>query len=187
MKKTLIIISLLTAFLLCACQSDQYRIHGRVTSNELEGVKVFLVPYGHEERENVDSTLIHNHEFSFKGNKHWMCTVRLIAHERYKGQDLLVATEPGDIFVTIGPDSRGGGTPLNDSLQVWKDLTIEHNRLYGQLYDAGMKEEARKEREAYKERTREIARGVGEDSILGEFLLQLYPLPKEQEQAVDPQ
>lgn len=187
MKKNLIITSLLAAFLLCACQSDQYRIHGRVTSNELEGVKVFLVPYGHEERENVDSTLIHNHEFSFKGNKHWMCTVRLIAHERYKGQDLLVATEPGDIFVTIGPDSRGGGTPLNDSLQVWKDLTIEHNRLYGQLYDAGMKEEARKEREAYKERTREIARGVGEDSILGEFLLQLYPLPKEQEQAVDPQ
>ncbi len=180
MKKRLFIISALTVVLLCSCNSDQYRIHGRVTSNELEGVKVFLVPYGHEERENVDSTLIHNHEFSFKGNKHWMCTVRIIAHERHKGQDLLVVTEPGDIFVTLGPDSRGGGTPQNDSLQVWKDLTIEHNRLSGQLYDAGLKEEAKKERDAYKQRTWQMARAVGEESILGAFLLQLYPLPKEQ-------
>ena len=179
MKKILFLSVAAAAFLLCACGRDEYRIHGRVTSNELEGVKIFLVPYGHEERENVDSVLIHNHEFEFKGREHWMCTLRLISHERHKGQNLLVATEPGDIYVTIGPDSRGGGTPQNDSLQVWKDLTIEHNRRLGQLYDAGMKEEATEEHAAYRTRTQQMALALGEDSILGAFLLQLYPLTKE--------
>jgi hypothetical protein len=179
MKKILFLTVAAAAFLLCACCRDEYRIHGRVTSNELEGVKIFLVPYGHEERENVDSVLIHNHEFEFKGREHWMCTLRLISHERHKGQNLLVATEPGDIYVTIGPDSRGGGTPQNDSLQVWKDLTIEHNRRLGQLYDAGMKEEATEEHAAYRTRTQQMALALGEDSILGAFLLQLYPLTKE--------
>jgi hypothetical protein len=179
MKKILFLTVAAAAFLLCACGRDEYRIHGRVTSNELEGVKIFLVPYGHEERENVDSVLIHNHEFEFKGREHWMCTLRLISHERHKGQNLLVATEPGDIYVTIGPDSRGGGTPQNDSLQVWKDLTIEHNRRLGQLYDAGMKEEATEEHAAYRTRTQQMALALGEDSILGAFLLQLYPLTKE--------
>lgn len=179
MKKILFLTVAAAAFLLCACSRDEYRIHGRVTSNELEGVKIFLVPYGHEERENVDSVLIHNHEFEFRGREHWMCTLRLISHERHKGQNLLVATEPGDIYVTIGPDSRGGGTPQNDSLQVWKDLTIEHNRRLGQLYDAGMKEEAAEEHAAYRTRTQQMALSLGEDSILGAFLLQLYPLTKE--------
>ena len=179
MKKILFLTVAAAAFLLCACGRDEYRIHGRVTSNELEGVKIFLVPYGHEERENVDSVLIHNHEFEFRGREHWMCTLRLISHERHKGQNLLVATEPGDIYVTIGPDSRGGGTPQNDSLQVWKDLTIEHNRRLGQLYDAGLKEEASEEHAAYRTRTQQMALELGEDSILGAFLLQLYPLTKE--------
>ena len=179
MKKILFLTVAAAAFLLCACGRDEYRIHGRVTSNELEGVKIFLVPYGHEERENVDSVLIHNHEFEFRGREHWMCTLRLISHERHKGQNLLVATEPGDIYVTIGPDSRGGGTPQNDSLQVWKDLTIEHNRRLGQLYDAGLKEEATEEHAAYRTRTQQMALALGEDSILGAFLLQLYPLTKE--------
>lgn len=179
MKKILFLTVAAAAFLLCACGRDEYRIHGRVTSNELEGVKIFLVPYGHEERENVDSVLIHNHEFEFRGREHWMCTLRLISHERHKGQNLLVATEPGDIYVTIGPDSHGGGTPQNDSLQVWKDLTIEHNRRLGQLYDAGMKEEATEEHAAYRTRTQQMALALGEDSILGAFLLQLYPLTKE--------
>lgn len=179
MKKILFLTVAAAAFLLCACGRDEYRIHGRVTSNELEGVKIFLVPYGHEERENVDSVLIHNHEFEFRGREHWMCTLRLISHERHKGQNLLVATEPGDIYVTIGPDSRGGGTPQNDSLQVWKDLTMEHNRIYGGLYDEGRKEEAKVVHAEYLRRTREMALALGEESIAGKFLIEHFPLPQE--------
>ena len=183
MKRTLILAAaLFTAAFLCSCdRSDEYRIHGRVTSNDLEGVRVFLVPVGHEEPENVDSLEIHNHEFFFKGNKHRMCAIRLHRLYRDKGQNLLVATEPGDIYVTIGPNSTGGGTPQNDSLQVWKDLTIESNQLDEQLRSQGLIEEAKKAREAYRERTRQIALNLGEESIAGAFLLEMYPLPKETE------
>ena len=177
--KKVFILAALAAVLLSACGRDQYRIHGRVTSNDLEGIRVFLVPIGHEEPENVDSLEIHNHEFSFKGREHRMCEIRLHRMHRDKGQNLLVATEPGDIYVTIGPDSHGGGTPQNDSLQVWKDLTLEANRLSSELRAAGMKVEADSIRAVYRERSRAMALAIGEESIVGAFLLSMYPLPTE--------
>ena len=179
MKRTFLMAAILVAAALCSCGRDEYRIHGRVTSNDLEGVRVFLVPVGHEEPENVDSLEIHNHEFSFKGKKHWMCAIRLHRLYRDKGQNLLVATEPGDIYVTIGPNSTGGGTPQNDSLQVWKDLTIEKNLRYGELWEAGRKDLADSLQAAYKERTQQMALALGEESIAGAFLLEMYPLSKE--------
>jgi len=175
-----IIAAALATVLLASCNHNQYRIHGRVTSNDLEGIHVFLVPVGHEEPENVDSIKIHNHEFHFKGDKHRMCTIRLHRLHRDKGQNLLVATEPGDIYVTIGPNSTGGGTPLNDSLQVWKDLTIRNNLEYAELYETGRRQQADSVRTVYKERTWEMARALGEGNMVAEFLLSLYPLPKEQ-------
>ena len=177
MKK--IILFVLATLVLFSCGRNQYRIHGRVASNDLEGIQIFLVPVGHEEPENVDSVYIRNHEFFFKGNKEWMCALRLDRYHRDKGQNLLVATEPGDIYVTIGPDSTGGGTPQNDSLQVWKDLTIQMNKEYGKLYSSGLKAQADSLRSIYKQRTREMALALGEDSTVGAFLLSMYPLPKE--------
>ena len=180
MKKALFLTAALFAVLLSSCnRAGEYRIHGRVTSNDLEGIQVFLVPVGHEEPENVDSVKIHNHEFAFKGDKQWMCTIRLDRHHRDKGQNLLVVTEPGDIYVTIGPDSSGGGTPQNDSLQVWKDLTIRTNRELSELMNAGRNELADSIRTAYMDRTRQLALALGEDSTAGAFLLGMYPLPKE--------
>ena len=179
MKRSLLLVAVLAAALFASCGRDQYRIHGRVTSNDLEGIQIFLVPVGHEEPWNVDSVYIHNHEFFFKGDKHWMCALRLDKHHRDKGQNLLVATEPGDIYVTIGPDSHGGGTPQNDSLQVWKDLTIKNNQIEGQMRNAGLKQQADSLHKVYKERTQALALSLGEESIAGAFLLDLYPLPKE--------
>ncbi len=178
MKKSIILTAAIAAvMLISSCGRDQYRIHGRVTSGDLEGIQVFLVPLGLETAEYVDSVYIHDYEFFFKGKEHRMCEIRLSKYHRDKGQNLLVVTEPGDIYVTIGPDSRGGGTPQNDSLQVWKDITMQHNEVFGGLYDAGMKAEADSVHEIYKERTRSMARSLGPDSILGEFLGGLYPLP----------
>lgn len=187
MKKYLLLTAL-SAILLAGCghDSDQYRIHGRVTSNDLEGIRVFLVPLGHEEPENVDSLEIHNHEFSFKGKEHRICEIRLHRLHRDKGQNLIVATEPGDIYVTIGPNSTGGGTPLNDSLQVWKDLTLEINKKYGELMNAGRADEARNARAYYRQRTQEMALNLGEDNMVGEFLLKLYPLSEEDRKILQP-
>jgi len=179
MKKVLI--AALAGLLFCSCgnKAQEYRIHGRVTSNELEDIQVFLVPVGHEEPENVDSVRIHNHEFFFKGDRHWICDLRLDKYHRHLGQNLLVATEPGDIYVTIGPESSGGGTPQNDSLQVWKELTVQYGKTDNELRRAGLKDELKAARETYKERTRAMALALGKDSIVGAFLLNLYPLPQE--------
>ncbi len=179
MKRVIIWAVVLTAALFCSCGRDEYRIHGRVTSNDLEGIRIFLVPVGHEEPENVDSLEIHNHEFSFKGRKHWMCAIRLDRHHRDKGQNLLVVTEPGDIYVTIGPNSTGGGTPQNDSMQVWKDLTIQKNLRYAEYREAGRKDLADSLHAAYRKRTQQMALALGEESIAGAFLLDMYPIPKE--------
>lgn len=181
MMKKILILMALAAVLFASCgRSGQYRIHGRVLTNDLEGVQIFLVPVGHEEKENVDSVRIHDHEFFFKGKEHWMCALRLDKRHRDKGQNLLVVTEPGDIYVVIGPDSSGGGTPQNDSAQVWKNLTVEANRIYSELYQADMKEEANAARREYRNRSRRMALGLGEDSIFGAFLLNMYPLPMEE-------
>ena len=45
--------------------------------------------------------------------------------------------------------------------------------------EAGRKAEADSLRSAYKKRTREMALALGEESAAGDFLLKLYPLPKE--------
>ena len=81
--------------------------------------------------------------------------------------------------MTIGPDSSGGGTPLNDSLQVWKDLTVASNKEWQEMMNAGRKDLADSSRAIYRDRTRQMALAVGEESILGEFLLNMYPFPKE--------
>ena len=179
MRKALIFITVSIVLLLSACTRGQYRIHGRVTSGDLEGIQVFLVPLGHEDAEHVDSVRIHNYEFSFTGNTQWMCDIRLDKRHRDKGQNLLVVTEPGDICVTIGPDSVGGGTPQNDSLQVWKDLTIRQNRLSAELRRAGQAAQADSAFAAYRARTQAMAAALGAGSTLGAFLLGLYPLPNE--------
>jgi hypothetical protein len=178
MKKALLFV--LAALALFSCGRDQYRIHGRVTANDLEGIQIFLVPIGHEEPENVDSVHIRNHEFFFKGKKHWMCEIRLDRYHRDKGQNLIVATEPGDIYVTIGPDSHGGGTPMNDSLQVWKDLTIQGNKDRARLRRYGTKEQVDSAWIAYRDRSRAMGLAFGEDSMLGQFFLERFPIPKEQ-------
>ena len=179
MKKALFLLAALSAVLISSCGRDQYRIHGRVTSNDLEGVQIFLVPLGHETAEYVDSVHIRNHEFFFSGDEQRMCEIRLSKYERDKGQNLLVVTEPGDIYVTIGPDSVGGGTPQNDSLQVWKDLTIWQNRLSAELRRNGLDAQADSTFAIYKARTQAMAVATGAESTLGAFLLGLYPLPNE--------
>ena len=55
---------------------------------------------------------------------------------------------------------------------------MSHNRTFGQLYDAGLKAMADSVHGMYKDRTRQMALSLGPDSELGEFLLNLYPLPE---------
>lgn len=166
MKKSFLLLSLLTAVLTCSCNKGGYHISGTVTNPDLEGAIVFLVPVMEPvhlpEKDNLDSTFIKNGKFEFRGTTERMVDVRLEKFKRMGVQNLLVVTEPGEITVVLGEKSSGSGTPQNDSLQVWKNIT--ENRIKLGFVP-----------ETYMERTRSMAHAVGDQSTLGSFLLSLYP------------
>ena len=82
---------------------------------------------------HVDSVVIKDGKFEFVADTVEMKVIRIDYHYRDGVQDLLVVSEPGDIKVTIGANSISGGTPQNDSLQVWKDQIMKFNSAYNQL------------------------------------------------------
>lgn len=193
MKRLLLPLLILSSLLMsCNHQADEYRIHGTVCNDSLEGVRIFLVPLHDESAAVVDSIEIHDRRFEFKGHNHWMAAVRI--HRAYclSYQDLLVVTEPGDINVVIDTISYGGGTPQNDSLQMWKERTMEYNRASYWLYRAGHEATANNDtlyanfyhhqldsvRQDYADYTHRLAANLGE-GILHDFLLKLYPLSEE--------
>ena len=118
------------ALLAVSCSSSHggFVIHGYVEDPALDGAQVFLVPLKDAVKENIDSVVIKGQKFEFKGTVERMSDIRIERLRRIGTQNLLVVTEPGDIYVTIGKQSSGYGTPQNDSLQAWKQLT--ENRMH---------------------------------------------------------
>ncbi len=170
---TVFIISLILPAVSCHRSPSEFRIYGTVINPEgkdLEGRYIFLVPLPVVE-ENIDSVRIRNHRFEFRGDSAYMAELRIEMKHRIGTENLLVVTEPGDIRVTIGPDSSGGGTPQNDSLQVWKNITQAH---YAEISGIHNKKVVREKNEEYRTRTIQLAGNVGEDTPLGKFLMSMY-------------
>ena len=115
-----------------------------------------------------------------------MAMLRVDFKVRFGTQDLLVVTEDGTIHATIGALSHAGGTPLNDSLQVWKDLTEackkEQKDLYvssRKYFEDKQKLEATKQQaisiqNAYLARTRQMKANV-KPSVLYDFFEKMLP------------
>lgn len=161
MKK--IVFTLFASVLLMSCtQNKEYVIYGTVASPDLEGAKVYLVPIEDVTKENLDSTYIHNQFFEFRGTEERVVDIRLQKSKRLGVETLLVVTEPGEIYVTLGRSSTGRGTPQNDTIQAWKHLT---HSFYRRQID----------REYYFSRTMEMAKNIGENSTLGSFLISSIP------------
>lgn len=146
----------------CATNGNEYVIHGTVATHELEGAKVYLVPMGEDIKEKLDSTYIHDQFFEFRGTEERVVDIRLERRRRWGVETLLVVTEPGDIYVTLGQKSTGRGTPQNDSIQAWKHLTQSYYRSDIEL-------------DYYLSRSVQMAKNVGEKSTLGAFLLSRMP------------
>lgn len=175
MKKKIITL-IAGAALLASCSQDKgYVIYGTVSNPDLEGAQVFLVPIENAVKETIDSVSIHNQMFEFRGTEEKMAEIRIEMYKRYGNENLLVVTEPGETFVTIGQVSSGRGTPQNDSLQVWKNLTKQHYQQTGSLIRQGRNDEAKTLRESYVARTRQMASNVGSESTLGIFLNSRFP------------
>ena len=181
MKKIIITLLAGAAMLASCTQEKGYVIYGTVSNPDLEGAQVFLVPLENAVKETIDSVVIRNQMFEFRGTEEKMADIRIERYKRYGNENLLVVTEPGETFVTIGQISSGRGTPQNDSLQVWKNLTMQYYQQSGDLRKQGMKAEADALREAYVARTRQMASNVGKGTTLGAFLDSRYPKSPDKE------
>ena len=140
MKNIIITIGLFSAMgcmVMSSCSSEtvkKSRIHGTMESANWDGKKIYLVPmFGHVDAAYVDSTIIKNRKFEFATDSCEMKRITVEVTARYGTQDLLVVTEPGDIQVSIGKNSRAGGTPENDSLQIWKDQLMKYSAVLNLL------------------------------------------------------
>lgn len=190
MRKFLFLCMALGAMMFVGCQKSKVcQIHGTVVGEQYEGKRVFLVPFtGPATAETVDSIEIKDGKFEFTPDSMQMYKILLDYHYRFGTQPLIVVAEPGDIMVTIDTISSAVGTPQNDSLQVWKELTEKHQREYGALMRlvnakvkqndtieaAKVKEQAQRIHVAYKNRTRAMAANM-EGTILGSFLKGMFP------------
>lgn len=137
-----------------------------------DGEWIFLVPQGPHEDSEVDSTIIDKGKFTFVTDNERMSVIRVTKFRRIGLQDLLVVTEPGLVEVSIAASGCGGGTPQNDSLQLWKSLTEDFAKVVRTISD---KQEMDSVRAAYIQRTRQLAHNCGDSTTLGKFLLSLYP------------
>ena len=167
--------------------ADEFRIHGNIWVNELEGATVYLCPLGADKKIRIDSTIVKNGSFAFSGYKHFMAEIRTKPLARASFPNLLIVTEPGDIYVSLGPENKVSGTLGNDTLQAWQQATEEITRKiksFGGIIDFAESAGDEASRNlyqhkrdsvynAYVARTRKMAEGV--ESPLKEFMEGLYP------------
>jgi hypothetical protein len=177
-----------------ACQQSASTLEGTCTikgsiPEAWNGKKIFLVPMnGPQDSLHVDSVVIENGQFEFTKDTCQLEVIRVDYHFRQGAQDLLIVTEPGTLQVNIGANSTAFGTPQNDSLQAWKELTEQQNQDAApyriQLRDAAKAGDAQAKadaeaklkdlRRAYKQRTRQMAANLPEGD-LKEFLGKMFP------------
>lgn len=115
--------------MLCSCKSStgetvdgDFVINGTVSDHSCDGAQIFLVPLTEAAtHETVDSVVIKDCKFTFKGNKARVCALRLQMPQRMKFQELLVYTEAGTITASVAAVGAVTGTRNNDLLQEWKN------------------------------------------------------------------
>ena len=170
--------------------SGECVIKGTVNDPSLEGKRIFLVPLeGPNVAAYVDSFDIKDGKFEFHKDTVMMAKILMDYHYRFNTQVLLVVTDPGTVEVVIDSISSAKGTPQNDALQRWKEMTEAHNAQMGSIHRT-MKEaqpfadslqlKALKTRGdsihlAYKQATRKMAKEM-DDCVLKDFLDKMFPL-----------
>lgn len=121
---------LLIALMVACSDKPLSRIEGELPSTQYDNEWVYLVPFEGATAETVDSTQIQQGRFQFQLSAKQQDPVfilRLKPILRLRLQDLLIISEPGTIQVKMDSISHASGTPLNQTLQQWKDLKRDSN------------------------------------------------------------
>jgi len=120
MKKYLLLIIICYA----GCTENVSFIKGQLPDATCDNDIVYLVPFEGASAKTVDSTFIQGSRFQFKikQNKHnQIFIIRVKPLLRLNLQDILIISEPGTIFVNLNNNSSSSGTPMNETLQQWKE------------------------------------------------------------------
>ena len=112
--------------LLCAvgCKPSATMVIRGTAPAECEGLNVYLVPQPFPKAERVDSTVIRDGRFEFKvdASQVRICDITISRKSKVPFQRLLVAVEQGELEVVIDEVSSSRGTPLNETLNQWKQV-----------------------------------------------------------------
>lgn len=187
MNRSIVFSFLLFALLpLLGCQQSSQsscRIMGTMENHALDGKTVYLVPVlGPHDAAHVDSTTIKDGQFCFNVDSTEVKVIRVGYRYREGIEDVLVVSEPGTVKVRVGKISSCGGTPQNDSLQVWKEGMERYRALFIQLSKkqivvsdsvrTALMRLSDEQRHYIADFTLRQPQGA-----LKDFLLRLYPLP----------
>lgn len=118
-----IILSLLSVFMLTACEDKKKYIVTAIFPDSFDGKKAYLHDPAIGDGEALDSALIHDGKCVFEGQLTDTAVIRIVKY----GADTYPATfitEEGNIKITINPKNNMPsvhGTPLNDTYQNYMD------------------------------------------------------------------
>ncbi|HJA84611.1 MAG TPA: AhpC/TSA family protein [Candidatus Bacteroides avicola] len=163
---------LATAALLAACSGNQgYTVKGSV-EGAADGDTVYMQAREGRQLVKLDSAVITNGEFQFKGTKaDSLADVRYLTYK--SGENSLAMDfflENGNIQIHLSTnDDAATGTPTNDAYQVIRaqvnELTKQMSAIYKSLSDSTLTDEQREEASKNIEATEEKMMGVMKEGI----------------------
>lgn len=125
MKKIKTLLSLVAAMALCSCQADKsYSIEGAIYGGRnFDDQTIYLVPFSGSTAGRIDSAKVRDGCFRFDGTAEagGIFIVRMRPMMRLFIEELILIREPGNIRAMLSEHSSASGTPLNDSLQSWRE------------------------------------------------------------------
>ena len=149
------------------CDSGSYlRISGTIDPS-FDGYNIYFRPQPYPTGDIVDSSKISGGKFSFRipADSLYVGDLVLSFSSRERVEPLLVAVEPGNLKVGMGKDSYSSGTPLNDTLAVWKQFIVDNvqAKKFDEMIDV---------QSIFEERTVELIKS--QPNALGGFIFFLY-------------
>ena len=122
MKRLLPFIAVLLTALSCQPDGPVLEIRGRIDS-ALDGQKVYFCPQPKPTADIVDTTVVKGGTFIFRipADSLYIADITLSKRAPGYAERILIAVEPGILELSLGMPSSARGTPLNDTLQHWKE------------------------------------------------------------------
>ena len=134
MKKFLFLSVIAVVFAACQNKSE-YTVHGNITGDDFEGQQVFFEKWTDSIMVSVDSTTIHNGEFTIKGETTSPVLRFLTLGNKDSKVRTLLMVEPGKIDVTYDSTFHISGSKINDAYTEFNTKQTELNTKIRTLSD----------------------------------------------------